>query len=44
MIVTTRDPMSDRSRAAHEHSVRHVVPRIGETGATEEIVALLAAA
>jgi len=32
------DAMTDTSEAAHEHSIDHIFPRIGETGSTEDII------
>ena len=36
------DAMTDRSADNHRHSVENVFPRIGETGTTAEVLALLA--
>ena len=41
-VTLAVDAMTDMSREAHEHSVQRIFPRLGETAATEEIVALLA--
>jgi nicotinamidase-related amidase len=35
------DAMTDVRAEAHEYSVRNVFPRVGETGSTEEVIALL---
>jgi nicotinamidase-related amidase len=35
------DAMTDLREEAHEHSLRNVFPRVGETGSTQEIMALL---
>ena len=40
-VVLAIDAMTDRSAEAHDHSVRHVFPRLGETGTTAEILGLL---
>jgi nicotinamidase-related amidase len=42
-VVLATDAMTDRSAEAHAYSVERVFPRIGETGTTAEILALLAA-
>jgi isochorismate hydrolase len=34
--------MTDFSAEAHDHSVKRIFPRLGETATTDEIVALLA--
>ncbi|HKD19617.1 MAG TPA: isochorismatase family protein [Thermoanaerobaculia bacterium] len=36
------DAMTDRSSENHRHSVENLFPRIGETGTTEDVLALLA--
>jgi hypothetical protein len=33
--------MADRDAEAHRYSVERIFPRLGETGTTDEIVALL---
>jgi isochorismate hydrolase len=33
--------MTDMREEAHEYSIRNVFPRVGETGSTQEIIALL---
>jgi nicotinamidase-related amidase len=35
------DAMTDMRGEEHEHSIRNVFPRVGETGATQEIISLL---
>jgi hypothetical protein len=35
--------MTDMSPEAHENSIKRIFPRLGETGTTAEIVALLGA-
>ena len=35
------DAMTDIREEAHEYSIRNVFPRVGETGSTQEIIALL---
>ena len=35
------DAMTDRSIEAHNHSVKNIFPRIGETGSTDDIIAML---
>lgn len=41
-VALATDAMADRKRALHEHSVNHLFPRLGETGTTADILALLA--
>lgn len=41
-VTLATDAMADRSDEAHLHSVERIFPRLGETGSTAEIVALLA--
>jgi nicotinamidase-related amidase len=41
-VVLVTDAMTCGDRVAHEHSVRHVFPRLGETGTTDEVLGLLA--
>jgi nicotinamidase-related amidase len=36
------DAMTDRVKEAHERSIQFIFPRIGETGTTADIVAMLA--
>ena len=40
-VVLVVDAMTDRDADAHRHSVEKIFPRLGETGTTHEIVALL---
>ncbi|MEZ0448303.1 isochorismatase family protein [Cellulomonas sp. ICMP 17802] len=40
-VTLAVDAMTDMSLEAHENSVARIFPRIGETGTTEEVVALL---
>ena len=40
-VVLVTDAMSDRSADAHDHSVSHVFPRIGEVTTTAELLAAL---
>lgn len=40
-VTLALDAMTDGSIEAHEHSVRSIFPRLGETGRTHEIVSLL---
>ena len=40
-VTLATDAMSDMSPEAHENSVTRVFPRLGGTGTTEEILALL---
>jgi nicotinamidase-related amidase len=40
-VTLALDAMTDVSHEAHEHSVRNIFPRLGETGATQDIVSLL---
>jgi nicotinamidase-related amidase len=40
-VTLALDAMTDMRAEAHEHSVRNVFPRVGETGSTEEILRLL---
>ncbi|MFJ6125382.1 hydrolase [Streptomyces griseoviridis] len=43
-VTLATDAMADRSAEAHRASVEQLFPRLGETGTTEEILALLATA
>ena len=43
-VTLAVDAMTDSSAEAHENSTTRIFPRLGETGSTEEVVALLAAA
>lgn len=40
-IAFATDAMTDRIAAAHEHSIRHIFPRIGELGTVNDIIAKL---
>jgi nicotinamidase-related amidase len=40
-VVLAVDAMTDTNSDAHDNSVMRIFPRLGETGATEEIIALL---
>ena len=40
-VTLATDAMADRSADMHQHSVENVFPRLGETGTTDEILALL---
>ena len=42
-VTLATDAMTDRSPAIHAHSIEQIFPRLGETGTTAEILALLAA-
>ncbi|QKW18404.1 isochorismatase family protein [Kitasatospora sp. NA04385] len=42
-VTLAVDAMSDLDADAHHNSVRRIFPRLGETGTTEEVLALLAA-
>lgn len=41
-VALATDAMTDRSADAHAHSVTHIFPRLGETGTTDAILALVA--
>jgi len=41
-VTLAVDAMTDRRLDAHDHSIAKVFPRLGETGATQEIIDLLA--
>ena len=43
-VTLAVDAMTDLDAEAHRNSVRRIFPRLGETGSTEEVLALLAAA
>ena len=43
-VTLVTDAMTDASAAAHDHSVRHVFPMLGQRATTEEILAVLGAA
>lgn len=40
-VALAVDAMTDRSAEAHTNSVTRIFPRLGETGVTQEIIALL---
>jgi len=40
-VTLAIDAMTDMREEAHEYSIRNVFPRLGETGSTHEIIALL---
>jgi len=40
-VTLALDAMTDFKVETHENSVEHIFPRLGETGTTEEIIALL---
>ncbi|MCK7624731.1 isochorismatase family protein [Streptomyces sp. RS10V-4] len=40
-VTVATDAVTDLDADAHENSVRRIFPRLGETGTTEEIIALL---
>lgn len=40
-VTLAIDAMTDRTVEAHEYSVRHVFPRLGETGTAADVVGLL---
>jgi nicotinamidase-related amidase len=40
-VTLALDAMTDLRVEAHDYSIRNVFPRIGETGATQEIISLL---
>ena len=40
-VTLALDAMTDIREEAHRHSIKNVFPRIGETGFTQEIIALL---
>jgi len=40
-VTLALDAMTDLRGEAHEYSIRNVLPRLGETGSTEEIISLL---
>lgn len=42
-VTLVTDAMTDRSADAHDHRVSALFPTIGETGTTDEVLALLAA-
>jgi len=40
-VTLAIDAMTDRDADAHDYSIRHVFPRLGETGTSGEIIALI---
>jgi nicotinamidase-related amidase len=40
-VTLAVDAMTDRRAEAHAYSIRNVFPRLGETGSTDDIIALL---
>ncbi|NII09564.1 isochorismatase family protein [Oleiagrimonas sp. C23AA] len=40
-VTLATDAMTDRSAEAHDNSVQRIFPRLGETGASTDIIALL---
>jgi nicotinamidase-related amidase len=40
-VTLATDAMTDRSMAAHNHSITSIFPRLSETGTTQEIIDLL---
>ncbi len=40
-VTLALDAMTDRSIEAHENSIARIFPRLGETGTTAQIIALL---
>lgn len=40
-VALVTDAMADMRAETHEHSVAHIFPRLGETGTTAELLALL---
>ena len=40
-VTLVTDAMTDRQAEAHDHSLRNVFPRLGETGSTADVLALL---
>ncbi len=42
-VTLARDAMTDARPEAHEYSLKHVFPRLGETGTSQEIIDLLTA-
>ncbi|WP_205216230.1 cysteine hydrolase family protein [Acidibrevibacterium fodinaquatile] len=41
-VALAVDAMTDTRSEAHEYSLRNVFPRLGETGATDDIINLIA--
>lgn len=40
-VVLVTDAMTCGDLVAHEHSIRHIFPRLGETGTTDEVLLML---
>jgi len=40
-VTLATDAMTDMREEAHDYSIRNVFPRLGETGSTQQIIALL---
>ena len=40
-VTLVTDAMADRSQEVHAHSVDRIFPRLGETGSTDDVLALL---
>jgi nicotinamidase-related amidase len=40
-VTLAIDAMTDRRAEAHDYSITRVFPRLGQTGATRDIIALL---
>jgi len=41
-VTLAIDAMTDACPEAHEYSLKHVFPRLGETGSTQDVLELLA--
>jgi nicotinamidase-related amidase len=41
-VTLATDAMTDVRPEAHEYTLKHVFPRLGETGSTEDVLDLLA--
>jgi nicotinamidase-related amidase len=41
-VTLATDAMTDARPEAHEYSVKHVFPRLGETGSIQDVLDLLA--
>lgn len=41
-VTLATDAMTDVRAEAHEYSLKHVFPRLGETGSTQDVLDLLA--
>lgn len=40
-VTLATDAVTDVNAAAHDNSIQHVFPRLGETGTTDDVLALL---